>query len=65
MLSTLLFVSLIKGLKLVAYLILVVIHEWPRLAPALRQRCVRLGYWWSACLTCKVDPMSRTVFPRI
>ncbi len=50
MLSTLLFVSLIKGLKLVAYLILVVIHEWPRLAPALRQRCVRLGYWLLALM---------------
>ena len=50
MLSTLLFVSLIKGLKLVAYLILVVIHEWPRLAPAPRQRCMRLGYWLLALM---------------
>jgi hypothetical protein len=48
--STLLFVYLVKGLKLVAYVILVLAHEWPRIATELRHRCVRLGYWFLAIM---------------
>ncbi len=50
MISTLLFVSLVKGLKLVAYVILVLAHEWPRIATDLRHRFVRLGYWLLAIM---------------
>lgn len=50
MIPTLLFVTLVKGLKLTAYFILVAAHEWIGAQPELRHRLVRLGYWLLAVM---------------
>jgi len=50
MISTVIFVDLVKGLKLVAYVVLVLAHEWARIPPELRHRLARLGYWLLALM---------------